>query len=520
MARILLALTTGSLLACGDRLALSNGTPDDVPDEGLLCSQSLLQLHSPSVLPRDQLARDPLHRAGMWASRGSILSAIASLSDAAASAVAFLSYAFRAAAGADRFPRTVPGNRTQARQHLAVFTARQSPQPPLLPAPPLLPDPVGSTETDAHPEDLFPPQGTPNKDIDPGFAFFMSAPPLDWLILFVVCVVLFVFDMLVLQRFQQSFRTHVWTLVFWVFVAVAFCILTYFRFGKELALNWCTGYLLEWILSMDNLFVFHLVFETYKTPAKQTHKAVFLGIVGAVVIRMIFFIAVSGLLNAFQWVRYPFGALLIWSGIQAARGEDEDDDVKDTYIVRGCKWLLGNRLLEDYDGEGRLVVTKDGTTQFTLLLLVVAIIELSDVLFALDSVSAKIAQIPQQYIAFSSTCIAMYGLRALFFIVKDLVKMFELLQYGLCLILVWIGLELMLSHWLHVGAGAVCVLIASIFAVFTVASVARRRVIGEADSKEPSTKASSRESPDDAFESEATASNADSAQGNKAFRAS
>jgi len=489
MARILLALTTGSLLACGDRLALSNGTPDDVPDEGLLCSQSLLQLHSPSVLPRDQFAHDPLHRAGMWASRGSILSAIASLSDAAASAVAFLSYAFRAAAGADRFPRTVPGNRTQARQHLAVFTARQSPQPPLLPAPPLLPDPVGSTETDAHPEDLFPPQGTPNKDIDPGFAFFMSAPPLDWLILFVVCVVLFVFDMLVLQRFQQSFRTHVWTLVFWVFVAVAFCILTYFRFGKELALNWCTGYLLEWILSMDNLFVFHIVFEAYKTPAKQTHKAVFLGIVGAVVIRMIFFIAVSGLLNAFQWVRYPFGALLIWSGIQAARGEDEEEDVKDTYIVRGCKWVFGKRLLDDYDPDGRLVVqSQDGTTQFTLLVLVVAILELSDVVFALDSVSAKIAQIPHQYIAFSSTCLAMYGLRSLFFIIKDLVEMFDLLQYGLCLILVWIGLELMLSHWLHVGAGAVCILIASIFLVFTLASVARRRCVPEAEAEAPSPK--------------------------------
>mmetsp|Transcript_86813 Transcript_86813/g.254060 ORF Transcript_86813/g.254060 Transcript_86813/m.254060 type:complete len:486 (+) Transcript_86813:66-1523(+) len=485
MARSVLALLAGFLLACVGGQESSDGKIDDAPDDGLLCWQSLLQLQSPSVSPRDL----PVPRSLDWDSirfQGFALSAIAFLGDAC-----------KAAGGSEIFAPASWVNATQA--------IRQ-------------PDDTKHLFKDTR--DLFPPQGTRNRDENPGWSFFKSAPVTDWVILFVVCNVLFFFDLLVLQRFESSFRTHIWTLVFWVFVAVAFDILTYFRFGKEMALNWCTGYLLEWILSMDNLFVFHIIFETYKTPEAQTHKAVFLGIVGAVVTRMVFFMAVSELLNAFQWVRYPFGALLIWSGIQAARGEDEDDDVKDTYIVRGCKWLLGNRLLEDYDGEGRLVVTKDGTTQFTLLLLVVAIIELSDVLFALDSVSAKIAQIPQQYIAFSSTCIAMYGLRALFFIVKDLVKMFELLQYGLCLILVWIGLELMLSHWLHVGAGAVCVLIASIFAVFTVASVARRRVIGEADSKEPSTKASSRESPDDAFESEATASNADSAQGNKAFRAS
>jgi len=315
------------------------------------------------------------------------------------------------------------------------------------------------------------------KQGDTGWAFFASAPTTDWVILGVVCMVLFLIDLLLIQRLPSSFRVHLLTVGFWFLAAVGYVFITWYRFDRDMALDWCTGYLLEWILSMDNLFVFHLIFETYQTPPAQTHKAVFLGIVGAVVIRLVFFMTVSALLHCFFWVRYPFGLLLIWSGIQAAMGDDEDADIKDTYAVRACKWIMGSRLREDYDEEGRMIVfDSKGGLQFTLLFMIVVILELSDVVFALDSVSAKIAQVPQQYVAFSSTAIAMYGLRAMFFIVQDLVEMFDLLQYGLCLILVWIGLQLMLSQWIHLSAGMVCILIASIFIVFTCGSVLRRQM--------------------------------------------
>lgn len=325
------------------------------------------------------------------------------------------------------------------------------------------------------------------KDMKPGegrptqgrinWSFFTSAPLTDWLILLFVCIGLFLLDYFVIQRFASSFKMHLVILAFWVLAAAAYGVLTVYRFGKVQGYEWLTGYLLEWLLSLDNLFVFHLVFETYQTPPAQTHKAVMIGIMGAVIIRMVFFLVVFELLHYFYWIRYPFGALLIWSGIQAAMsGADEDEDVKDTYIVRGCRYVLGERLVEEYDPDQRMITWKKGQMQVTLLAMVVAILELSDVVFALDSVSAKIAQVPHQFIAFSSTCLAMFGLRSMFFIIKDLVEMFELLQYGLCLILVWIGLQLMFSRYVHLPASATCTIIAAVFIVFTVGSVARGRM--------------------------------------------
>jgi len=316
------------------------------------------------------------------------------------------------------------------------------------------------------------------KNGDEGLNFFRSAPGKDWMILAVTCIVLFVFDLAVIQQFQRSFRVHALTLVFWLCVAVLFNVVVWVRFGHAQAFDWCTGYFLEWILSLDNLFVFHLVFETYKTPPNQTHRAVFLGILGAVIIRMVFFMLVSTLLHYFSWIRIPFGLLLIWSGVQAARGDDDDMELNDMWLVKSLKWLFGSRLKDGYDEvEGRLFVReKGGTLQVTLLAMVVVLLELSDVVFALDSVSAKIAQIPHQYIAFSSTVLAMFGLRAMFFIVKDLVEMFELLQYGLCLILVFIGIELMFARYIKLPSGTVCIMILSVFIIFTAASVARRRM--------------------------------------------
>jgi len=250
--------------------------------------------------------------------------------------------------------------------------------------------------------------------------------------------------------------------------------------GERKALEWCAGYVLEWMLSMDNLFVFHLIFQTYQTPSHQVHKAVFVGVIGAIVMRMLFFMVVSTLLHVFHWIRIPFGFLLIWSGIEAAKGADDDVDVKDTALVRGLKWCLGSYLSEGYDESGcRLFVWDSGQCQVTLLFIVVACLEFTDIVFALDSVSAKVAQIPDQYIAFSSSVIAMFGLRAMFFVMQDLVEMFDLLQYGLCIILVFIGAELLLSQYVHLAASVVCILILSVFVCCIAGSLAKKHLSRE-----------------------------------------
>jgi len=325
-------------------------------------------------------------------------------------------------------------------------------------------------------KDLFP-ASLQKLDGDEGLNFFKSAPPKEWTIFGLTCAVLSSIDLLVLQRLPDTFAVHCSTLIFWICVAMAFCMMLWHRTSQTMALDWFTGYVLEWILSMDNLFVFHLVLATYKTPPKLVHKALFIGIIGAVLIRMAFFMVVSTLLHISYWIRLPFGMLLIWSGIEAARGADDDDDpeaLKEIFLVRIMRYLLGQRLMEGYDEKGnRMFITGgDGRLQVTLLFFVVLCLEATDVLFALDSVSAKVAQIPDQYVAFSSSVIAMYGLRAMFFIVKDLVDMFELLQYGLCLILVFIGIELILADYIQIASTTVCILIVSVFGVCITGSAA------------------------------------------------
>jgi tellurite resistance protein TerC len=286
-----------------------------------------------------------------------------------------------------------------------------------------------------------------------------------------------------LRRLGDTFHAHLGNIGIWILAAVLFNMMVWSRMGELKAFQWCSGYVLEWMLSMDNIFVFHLIFQTYQTPPSQIHKAVFVGVIGAVVMRMLFFMLLSSLLHLAHWIRFPFGLLLIWSGVETARGGDDDLDVKDTFLIQMLKRCIGSRLIERYvegdaagwGGSGAMfVVAEDGRVQATLLVVVVACLEFTDIIFALDSVSAKVAQIPDQYIAFSSSVLAMYGLRASFFIMQDLVEMFDLLKYGLCIILVFIGFELMLSHYIHLAASTVCIMILSVFVTCVSGSLAKR----------------------------------------------
>jgi len=319
---------------------------------------------------------------------------------------------------------------------------------------------------------------------DSSVNFFKSAPPHEWVILAVVCFILCLLDGFVLRRTPGTFRWHLAVIFIWLVVAGLYLWGVWARMGRRRGVQWISGYVLEWMLSMDNLFIFHLVFQTYKTPQAQIHKAVFVGIIGAVVMRMVFFLVVSTLLHAVGWFRWPFGAMLVWSGVEAVRGEEEEDgDLKDTRLVRGLKWMFGSAIRDGYDTEGTAIFIWDRKSrrlQLSMLFVVIVIVEFSDIIFALDSVSAKVAQIPNQYIAFSSSVMAMYGLRAMFFIVQDLVEMFDLLKYGLGVILVFIGVELMFGRWIHISSGLECILIVAIFAVCIVASHVKGRFWPEA----------------------------------------
>jgi len=284
-------------------------------------------------------------------------------------------------------------------------------------------------------------------------------------------------------------------LLFWVLAGLGYNLYFYARWGPRAATDWCTGFFLEWMLSIDNLFLFHVIFRFYKMPPVLMHKALFFGILGAVFFRMFIFFMLGALMHVIHWIRLLFGLLLIYSGLQAVAEEtkEEDEDISSTYAVKTLRWFLGSRLKEDYDladdgmpgrAQGRLFLRdRQGKLCITLTTYVILCLEATDILFAVDSVSAKVAQIPNQYVAYSSSVLALFGLRAMFFVVRDLVDYFELLKYGICTILVFVGVELIVSPFVHLESATVCIVILSVFTISISASTARR-LLSQKDAEE------------------------------------
>jgi len=315
------------------------------------------------------------------------------------------------------------------------------------------------------------------KDRDIGANFFLGTPSTDWAILIAAVLVLCLVDLLCLRHYVgRSMNANSAILFFWICCGIAFNIIIFFRWGRDAGFQWVNGYFLEWLLSMDNLFVFHLIFKVYGTPRAMLHKALFFGILGAVVFRMFFFIALASLLHLMHWFRFVFGILLIYSGVQVASDDGEEQDVSQSIVVRLLKKVLGSHLVEKYDLEEHRLFLTDESQGFraTLLVPVICCLELTDILFAVDSVSAKVAQIPNNYISYSSSVLALFGLRAMFFIINDLVDFFLLLKYGLCFILVFIGIQLMVEDYVKLSAQVVTTVILSIFLVCTVGSTANK----------------------------------------------
>lgn len=328
-------------------------------------------------------------------------------------------------------------------------------------------------------------------DYSPEFALFRSEDGLEWTIFTLVFFALLLFDNFVLHRKEEilSFGRACLYTCFWVVCAGIFNLYIYFTEGEEAAFAWGTGYLLEWMLSLDNLFVFHLVFKMYKTPDHLKHKPLFYGIIGAIVFRMIFFIVEESLFHAVWWMHIVFGVFLVYTGIRSAATDDDDDDPRNNFLV---SWIASKiPLINDYDtAGGRFFVcvpksqngeeTDDDKmtaprprhqVKATLLVLVVICLEITDVVFAVDSVSAIVAQIPDLYLAYTACVFAMLGLRASFFVIDELVRMFSLLKYGVSMILVFIGIKLMVGKQLHVSNAMMLLILVGTVGVCVVGSI-------------------------------------------------
>lgn len=308
--------------------------------------------------------------------------------------------------------------------------------------------------------------------LEDDLVIFWDAGHSDWLVLFGIIFSLLFLEQIVSRTTTTDYRSHILLVCGWVAVALCYNVFYLVHHGRKDGLDWFTGYVLEWMLSIDNLFAFQFIIRAYGCPVQLQHKAIFCGAIGALVTRMLLYFAIGSALHMIHYVQFLFGGFLIYAGVQALSDDDDSKDPRDFWLVRLLKACLGKRLHEGYDLLGqKLFIRQNGILCATLLVPLIFCVEVTDVVFAVDSVSAKVAQIPNQYIAYSSSVMALLGLRAMFFVIEDLVAYFESLKYGVCFILIFIGSELLISKWFQLPDWVVCVVVVSVFNVCILISV-------------------------------------------------
>lgn len=268
-----------------------------------------------------------------------------------------------------------------------------------------------------------------------------------WVVFLAVIAVMLVLDLAVVNRRAHEVKIRealIWSGV-WIGLALAFNVLVYLALGHEKALMFLTGYLLEESLSVDNLFVFILIFSYFKVPAHLQHRVLFWGIVGAMVMRLAFIFAGVELIRRFEWTVYIFGAFLVFTGVRLAFKQEEDEVEMDrNFVIRLVRGITDT---ESGMTSGRFFVRKNGRALITPLFVVLLVIETTDVLFATDSVPAILAISNDPFIIFSSNIFAILGLRSIYFALAGLMSMFRFLRYGLALILTFIGVKMLITFF-------------------------------------------------------------------------
>eukprot|EP00747_Dinoflagellata_sp_TGD_P182852 gnl/TRDRNA2_/TRDRNA2_37296_c0_seq1.p1 gnl/TRDRNA2_/TRDRNA2_37296_c0~~gnl/TRDRNA2_/TRDRNA2_37296_c0_seq1.p1 ORF type:complete len:516 (+),score=78.35 gnl/TRDRNA2_/TRDRNA2_37296_c0_seq1:105-1550(+) len=289
----------------------------------------------------------------------------------------------------------------------------------------------------------------------------------EWGFLGIGTVLLLVLDVMVLQGLPDTARCHFALLIFWILVASIFWLLIAAVASPNDGLDWLAGYFLEIMLSMDNVFIYYIVFCTLETPRRLMCKALFLGLFGSFACRFLFLVAPhrTEMVSSMSMYQYILGIWVAYSGIRHATvGDEHIGDVTQTLAVKLSKRLLGERLGEFYDEEGESVFVREKRTglRMTLLGLVIMCLSTINVLFGFDVILIKMRTIEDGFINFSSSVIALFAVRALFFAVRDLFDHFSLLKYGCGAILFFVGCELIASRLVYVNALASCAVIAAL----------------------------------------------------------
>ncbi len=270
------------------------------------------------------------------------------------------------------------------------------------------------------------------------------------------------------QAHEIKIREALLQTLFWVSLAVAFGIGVYFIKGKQLSLEFFTGYILEESLSIDNLFVFILVFEYFHIPARLYHRVLFWGILGALIMRAIFILTGLWLIEQFQWLIYIFGAFLVWTGIKLAFDKEQDIQPDQNPVLRLLRKFFS--ITQNVEDE-RFFVKSGGALHLTPAFVCLVFINVIDLVFAMDSIPAVMAVSRNPFIVYTSNIFAILGLRALFFAIAGLMKMFEYLNYGLAAVLTFIGIKMLISHYWPIPIGASLGVVAGLIGASVLVSI-------------------------------------------------
>jgi tellurite resistance protein TerC len=319
----------------------------------------------------------------------------------------------------------------------------------------------------------------------------MNVTFIAWAALVVGLVLLLLADLFVLHRgaHRISNRNAAWSTAGFLGIAVAFGIALGIGEGGDIAAQFFTGYLLEYSLSLDNVFVWALILSAFSIPAAYQHRVLFYGIFGALVLRGLFVLGGAELLARFEWIVYVFGALLIYGGVRLLRGGDERDPregavaralrrhLPTTHGLVGAHLFVRPRDTPESERPDRPPLW--GLWYATPLLAVLVVIEATDVIFAFDSIPAIFGVTREPFIVFSATALALVGLRSVYFLLANARDRFVYLNIGLAVILIFIGAKFLLSGVIHIGVGVSLLVIVGIVSAAIAASLLRSRHVAQ-----------------------------------------
>jgi tellurite resistance protein TerC len=302
----------------------------------------------------------------------------------------------------------------------------------------------------------------------------IDMPLWGWIAFNVFIVIMIAGDLFFMHRQKKTMSIQHALLIsgMWISIALLFCLGILYFYGQQPALDFLAGYLIEESLSVDNLFVFILIFDYFRVPREHHHKVLFWGILGAIIMRAIFIFFGIALVTRFHWILYFFGAFLIYAAIKMALPRNEEMHPENNVAIKILKKFIP---VTDHFVEDKFFTKIHNRWWATPLFVVVVALEMTDLIFAIDSIPAVMAITLDPFIVYTSNVFAILGLRSLYFALANLMPLFHFLKYGLAAILAFVGLKMLLEPFIHVPIGISLGFIVAALGISVCASLAASR---------------------------------------------